>query len=170
MPPIIRSFSGRYAALSPTFLSGFFFEGDEYQSAAAAFEAAKILNRADRVSFLAWNCKPWEARKKGKLIPPSWVRPDIALVQRDLMLAVQRAKFSWPATQNVLLGTSGSDLVYGNTVHDNYLGICSCREAPAAKRKCGIGRSCYGAGENILGKILMQVRQEFLGASLSVAS
>ncbi|MBB5330319.1 hypothetical protein HDF14_003954 [Edaphobacter lichenicola] len=37
MPEILRSFSGRYAALSPLFQSGFFFEGGEYQSAAAAF-------------------------------------------------------------------------------------------------------------------------------------
>jgi len=170
MPEIIRSFSGRYAALSPLFQSGFFFEGGEYQSAAAAFEAAKILNRADRVSFLAWNCKPWEAHRKGKMIPASWIRPDFDSVQPEVMLSIQRAKFSWPETQQILAATQSLQLVYGNLVHDNLWGICSCHEASASKRKYGVGRHCTGTGQNLLGNILMQVRQELTVAALATAS
>jgi predicted NAD-dependent protein-ADP-ribosyltransferase YbiA (DUF1768 family) len=170
MSAIIRSFSGRYAALSPTFLSGFFYDGDEYQSAAAAFEAAKIMNRADRVSFFAWNCKPWEARRKGKAIPPSWIRPDFDSVQADVMLAIERSRFSWPETQRVLLSTADADLVYGNVVHDNYWGICSCLHVAPSKLKYGIGRNCTGKGQNLQGNILMQVRRELLETKLPVIS
>ena len=170
MPEIIRSFSGRYAALSPLFQSGFFFEGGEYQSAAAAFEAAKIVTRADRVSFLAWNCKPWEARRKGKMIPASWIRPDFDSAQSDVMLAIQRAKFSWPETQQILVSTLGLQLIYGNLVHDNFWGVCSCHEVPDSKRKYGIDRYCNGTGQNLLGNILMQVRQELSVEALATAS
>lgn len=160
MPEIIRSFTGRYAALSSTFLSGFFFEGDDYQSAAAAFEAARIVNRADRVSFFAWNVKPWEAHRKGKAIPASWIRPDFESVQAEVMLAIQRAKFAWPETQKVILATGDAELVNGNVRHDNLWGSCACRETPASKLRYGIGRNCTGAGQNGLGRILMQIRQE----------
>lgn len=170
MSAIIRSFSGCHSALNLGFESGFFFEGDEYQSAAAAFEAARIQNRADRVSFLAWNCKPWEARRKGKAIPKSWIRPDFDKIQLDVMLSIQREKFKWPEAQRVLLSTLGFQLVYGNLVHDNYWGICSCHDAPASKRKLGISRNCNGIGQDVLGKILMQVRQEILDAAIPLAS
>jgi ribA/ribD-fused uncharacterized protein len=170
MPEILRTFSGRYAALSPMYQSGFFFEGGEYQSAAAAFEAAKITNLADRVSFLAWNCKPWEAHRKGKMIPASWIRRDFDSVQPDIMLSIQRAKFSWPEPQRLLASTPGVQLVYGNLVHDNFWGVCSCHEVSASKRKYGTGQHCNGTGQNLLGKILMQVRQELLAAALPIAS
>lgn len=170
MSAIIRSFSGRYAALSPTFLSGFFYEGDEYQSATAAFEAAKILNRADRVSFFAWNCKPWEARRKGRSVPPSWIRPDFGVVELEVMLAIQRSKFSWPEPQRVLLASAEAELIYSNASHDNHWGVCTCRDATPGKRKYGIGRRCTGEGDNFLGKILMQVRRELVASGCSVAA
>jgi predicted NAD-dependent protein-ADP-ribosyltransferase YbiA (DUF1768 family) len=170
MPVIIRSFTGRYAALSSTFLSGFFYDGDEYQSVAAAFEAAKIVKRADRVSFFAWNTKPWEARRKGKAIPASWIRPDFDLVQADVMLAIQRSRFSWPETQRVLVETGSAELIYGNVIHDNLWGICSCLHVAPAKLKYGIGRNCAGTGQNLQGRILMQVRQELLEAARPVIS
>ncbi len=170
MPAVIRSFSGRYSALNPTFKSGFFYDGDEYQSALAAFEAARILNRADRVSFVAWNCKPWEARRKGKAIPAAWLRPNFEEVQDDIMLEIQRAKFSWPEVRKVLLSTGGAELVYGNYIHDNYWGTCLCHEAPASKLKYGIGRHCTGNGDDRLARILMRVRQDLLDAGKPVES
>lgn len=170
MPQIIRSFSGRYAALGPMYQSGFLFEGGQYQSAVAAFEAAKIVNHADRVSFLAWNCKPWEARRKGKMIPASWIRPDFDSAQCDVMLSIQRAKFSWPDPQRILISTVGLQLIFGNLVHDNFWGACSCHGVPDSKRKFGRGRHCNGTGQNLLGNILMQIRQEMLNVPLAIAS
>ena len=161
MSPSIESFTGRYAALSPTFRSAFFFESDSYLSAAAAFEAVKIAKRADRVSFTGWNCdKPWMARTMGKRIPAAWIRKDWAQVEDLVMLEIQRSKFSWPDLRKVLLATSNCPIIYGNTHHDNRWGQCLCRTSPPAKLKCGVGHSCTGRGQNKLGEILMRIRQE----------
>ena len=168
---VIDSFTGRFSALSLIYRSGFFFEGDEYQSAAAAFEAAKIANRPDRVSFIGWNCKPWNARKMGKGIPAYWVRPDWTdiEVQEAVMLEIQRSKFSWPLLHDVLLSTGDSPIIYANVAHDNLWGVCHCNTAPVATRKYGVGVRCAGTGENRIGEILMQVRHEFRCSSLSIA-
>jgi ribA/ribD-fused uncharacterized protein len=160
MPQTIDSFTGRYAAFSLFYRSGFFFEGDEYQSAAAAIEAAKIFNRPDRVSFIGWNCRPWKARTLGKGIPTYWIRPDWKKVEPTVMLEIQRSKFSWPDARDVLLSTEDAELIYGNVCHDNFWGVCKCRSVPTAQRKYGIGARCTGAGEDKLGRILMQVREE----------
>jgi predicted NAD-dependent protein-ADP-ribosyltransferase YbiA (DUF1768 family) len=170
MSQVIKAFSGRFALLGPLALSGFFYEGDEYQSVAAAFEAAKIANRADRVSFQAWNCKPWEARKRGKSIPRVWMRPDFQGAEERILLAIHRSKFSWPEPQKVLFATQSAELIYGNISHDNHWGVCQCRDVPPSQRKYGLGRSCSGAGANLVGKTLMRVREELLIAARSRAS
>ncbi len=169
MPAFIDSFTGPYAALSLTHRSSFFFEGDQYLSALAAFEAAKILNRRDRISFIGWNCaKPWKARTLGKNIPACWTRKDWGdiAVQIAVMLDIQRSKFSWPDTQKVLLATGDAALISANICHDNVWGICSCRSIPDTQRKHGIGIRCTGEGQDLLGHILMQVRAEIQSASL----
>ena len=163
MPSIIESFTGKYAFLSPIFRSAFFFENDQYNSPAAAFEAAKILSRPDRVSFIGWNIQPWKARRLGKNIPTSWMRPDWDAVQLDIMLDIQRSKFSWPVLRELLLATEDAQLVHGNTCHDNFWGVCQCQTLPVSKQKYGVSPRCTGDGRNRLGLILMQVRQEIRG-------
>ncbi len=160
MPQVIDSFTGQYAALSLIHRCGFFFEGDEYHSAAAAIEAAKILNRPDRISFIGWNCKPWKVRTMGKGISAYWIRPDWKIAEEPVMLEIQRSKFSWPDMRKVLLSTEDAELIYGNVCHDNIWGVCKCRTVPPAQRKYGIGARCTGAGDNRLGRILMRVREE----------
>lgn len=50
--------------------------------------------------------------------------------------------------QQKLLDTGNTILIYGNTVHDNSLGTCYCTECS------------HGTSENLLGKILTEVRDE----------
>jgi predicted NAD-dependent protein-ADP-ribosyltransferase YbiA (DUF1768 family) len=169
MPISIDSFTGPYAALSLIHRSAFHFEGDEFLSALAAFEAAKIANRRDRVSFIGWNCpKPWKAGALGKNIPARWIRPDWddVGVQFAVMLEIQRSKFSWPDTQAVLLATGEADLISTNVCHDNIWGVCKCRSVSDARRKYSIGIRCTGVGEDRLGDILMKVRDEYNLASI----
>ncbi len=156
----IQWFVSDYTFLNLTFRSAFYYEDDSYLSAAAAFEAAKIINRRDRVSFCGWNCKPWLARKLGKGIPRYWIRPDWDAVQFDIMTEIQRSKFSWPDLRKKLVATADAQLVYGNNFHDNLWGTCMCQSLPAGKLKYGINPHCAGTGANWLGKILMLVRQE----------
>ena len=160
MPPIIQSFTAKHAFLSPLFRSAFYYDGDQYNSPAAAFEAAKTLRREDRVSFVGWNCVPWNARKLGKNIPKSWMRPDWDAAQFDIMLEIQRSKFSWPILREKLLATDDAQLLHGNAFHDNVWGICLCQSLPAGKQKYGVSSRCAGDGGNRLCLVLMQVRQE----------
>ena len=55
-----------------------------------------------------------------------------------------------PDLMKKLLATGDAKLVEGNTWHDNYWGICRC----GSRDKCG-------TGSNMLGKILMQVRDTY---------
>lgn len=58
-----------------------------------------------------------------------------------------RQKFKDPALKEMLISTGKEDLVEGNNWHDVYWGICSCPK-------------CDGKGQNNLGKILMEIREE----------
>jgi ribA/ribD-fused uncharacterized protein len=162
MPPSssIQSFTEKFAFLGQFYKSGFYYGHDVYQSAAAALEAAKIVNPPDRVSFMGFNCKPWNARRLGKGTPQYWMRPDWALMEPEIMLEIQRSKFSWPDLRNLLLATGDVQLINENAAHDNYWGVCQCQKLPTEKQKYGLGARCKGDGTNRLGKILMQVRQE----------
>ena len=63
------------------------------------------------------------------------------------MLEALRTKFSIKGLKEKLLATGDEELVEGNFWHDNFWGVCSCS-------KCG------NKGQNKLGKLLMQVREE----------
>jgi ribA/ribD-fused uncharacterized protein len=74
-------------------------------------------------------------------------RDDWDEVKTKVMLDVVRIKFSNPILRKMLLETGEEELVEGNHWHDNFWGSCRCE-------KCG------SSGQNMLGKILMQVRTE----------
>ncbi len=68
-----------------------------------------------------------------------------------IMLPLLRVKFEYSPLQEWLLATEGLELVEGNVWHDNYWGDCFC------------GRSeCQERGLNMLGRLLMQIREELL--------
>jgi predicted NAD-dependent protein-ADP-ribosyltransferase YbiA (DUF1768 family) len=136
------------------------YDGDEYLCAAAAFEAAKIANRRDRVSFIGWNVLPWAVPRLARNIPKNWVRTDWSAVQHDIMLEIQRSKFSWPELRARLADIGDAELVYGNINHDNVWGVCMCQSVDPLKRIRGLNPLCTGHGSNHLGHILMRVAQE----------
>lgn len=76
----------------------------------------------------------------------------------EVMLWLLRQKFAQGSElAQKLLGTGDEMLVEGNNWHDRYWGVCSCRR-------------CSSCGENVLGVLLMQVRDELLGADVWDAS
>jgi len=81
--------------------------------------------------------------KKEPNLPENWRE-----ISYGIMLEIIRAKFSLPEMKEKLLATGEAELVEGNNHHDNLWGDCACSRC-AAK-----------AGQNRLGKILMQVREE----------
>lgn len=139
----IVSFRGRFDFLSNFYEAPILYGGIRYGSGEAAFQAQKCQTEAERLAFQ--DLRPGQAKKAGRKVP---LRPDWEQVKVGLMLAIVRAKF----TQNgelarKLLETGDRPIVEGNTWGDTCWGV-DVRT---------------GRGENHLGKILMQVREELRG-------
>lgn len=108
------------------------------------FQAAKTDNPKEVARVMAART-PAEAKRLGSGVT---LRLDWTQVREHVMLGLLRRKFapgSELATQ--LLATGDEELVEGNTGHDQTWGCCDC-----SRHK--------GTGRNLLGKLLMQVRQE----------
>jgi len=141
--PITR-FSGNYRFLSnfhavdPTVLWG-------YPTIENFFQAMKTTNVDRRQPFK--DCTPGQAKRLGRRLT---LRADWEDLKDEVMLAGLRAKFSLPHFQKLLLDTGDEILVEGNVWHDNYWGDCVCTDQP----------NCQADGKNMLGKLLMQVREE----------
>lgn len=131
------------------FLSNFYpvtvtFEGEAYAAVEDAFQAAKTLDPTER-KFIQLCQTPADARKCGRKVT---LRSDWNAIKVDVMLNLLRQKFSYPTLKAKLLATEDAVLVEGNTHHDNFWGNCTCRKCVEIE------------GQNQLGKLLMQVREE----------
>ena len=56
--------------------SPFIWDGDWYNSAAAAFHASKLESRTARIPFIKYNRKPWQANQIGSQIREWDMRPN----------------------------------------------------------------------------------------------
>ena len=134
----IDSFDGIYGFLSNMDLVPIFYEGYWYPSLEHAYQASKTTNLNHRLSVLNQST-PWQAREMGKAID---LRGDWDIIKVPMMLAFLRQKFANIELQVKLLQTGDAILIEGNQWKDTYWGICN------------------GVGSNILGQLLMQVRDE----------
>lgn len=124
------------------FLSNFWpctvtYDGLTFSNVEAAYHAAKCADPADRAQFVKLSAPA--AKERGSVIA---MRGDWDAVKRDVMADLLRQKFSDPALRRLLVQTGGCEIVEGNSWNDQFWGVCN------------------GAGENNLGKLLMQVRHE----------
>lgn len=140
----IDCFDGRYRFLSNYYESPFVLHGIEYQSVEHFFQAAKALSADDHDRIVAAPT-PGKAKRLGKSVT---LRPDWEEVKEDVMMQGLREKFKIPELREKLLATGDQELIEGNIWHDNIWGDCRCS-------KC-----CSTKGQNKLGKLLMQLRQE----------
>jgi ribA/ribD-fused uncharacterized protein len=139
----ILTFFGPYRFLSNFWLSQLMWDGIVWPSSECAYQAAKSLDRDIRLTFATKT--PLEAKRAGKAIA---MRDDWDAVKVQIMYEIVHAKFSQnPLLKQQLLDTGNVILEEGNSWGDRTWGIC-----PAGS----------GIGRNELGKILMQIRQEFL--------
>ena len=76
------------------------------------------------------------------------IRKDWEEVKEQVMYKALVEKFSIPELQKALLATGDEELIEGNYWHDNTWGDCYCDRCKDIK------------GQNLLGKLLMQVRDE----------
>ena len=133
---MIKHFNRKYFFLSNFYECPVFYEGLVYNSTEAAFQAAKILY--GREYFTRMN--PPAAKKEGRRVD---LRDDWEDVKMGVMYDVCYAKFAYnPELKKKLLKTGDKHLEEANHHGDMIWGTVD------------------GEGENNLGKILMQLRQD----------
>jgi len=125
------------------FLSNFYsstvsFEGKLYPTVEHAYQAAKTTDPQIR-EMIRKARGPGEAKKLGQGII---VRNDWHDVRLSIMRSLIKEKFFNPFLTHRLLNTGESQLILNNKWNDRFWGVCR------------------GEGENWLGKILMEVRED----------
>lgn len=141
-PEIIHEFQGFYRWLSNFWKVPVEMDGMIYPSVEHAYQAAKTFDQSARLSIQALY-KPGDAKRAGRRVT---LRTDWEKVKLDVMLALLRNKFLDKNLREKLLATGDSMLIEGNTWGDTFWGMCG------------------DSGENHLGRLLMQVRDEIRGA------
>lgn len=124
------------------FLSNFWSE-DGLRPVEYAYQAAKTDDPAEK-RWILESDSPGEAKRRSRKVT---LRKDWDAIKVAVMFQLLREKFTHPSLCAKLLATGDEELVEGNRWHDNFWGVCHC------------GR-CTDVGENMLGKLLMQVREE----------
>lgn len=135
---MIKEFAGKYEFLSNFWHSPFTYEGIVYPTNEHFFQAMKTLDWNER-NWIASAETPGIAKRRGRACT---LRSDWEKVKDEVMLTGLRIKFSNPALRTQLIMTGDEELVEGNWWGDTCWGVCN------------------GVGENRLGKLLMQVREE----------
>lgn len=135
----ILGFFKEYRFLSNFHLAVVKLDGLEYASTEHAYQAAKTLNLEEREA-IRLSTKPAEAKKLGQKVT---MREDWEQVKNSVMKDVVRQKFSdHQDLKEQLLATGDAYLEETNHWGDVYWGVCKDK------------------GQNWLGKILMEVREE----------
>lgn len=138
--PAITNFHGDNRFLSNFYPVVIEFDGSEYDSVEHAFQAAKTVNPDERVKFQHYGVTPAKAKAMGRTVS---LRRDWEQVKNTIMLDLLRLKFEkYSDLGRCLIATRNAELIEGNWWGDTYWGVCN------------------GEGENHLGKLLMQVREE----------
>lgn len=133
----ITTFQGQYRFLSNFYPCPVVLDGVTYPSVEHAYQAAKSLDHAYRLSLLTMTAG--EAKRAGKAVGrmrPNWEKGLKLSVMRMLL----RQKFRNPDLGKLLLDTAPFALVEENVWGDTFWGVCR------------------GKGHNHLGKLLMETR------------
>lgn len=136
---IIDKFSGKYIFLSNFWPAPVMLDSVLYPTVEHAYQAAK-RNDPDYRSYVLAAPKANIAKSRGRgKEGPDWYARN-KFVMKDLL----RQKFAEPSLRAKLLATGDVELIEGNYWGDIFWGVCD------------------GKGQNWLGKLLMEVRQEIL--------
>ena len=141
---MIDCFDGEFAFLSNFYEHPIQYQGIVYPTNEHFFQAMKSLKEDER-KMIAAAPTPGKAKRLGRAIT---LRADWETVKYDIMLLGLRLKFCDIELREKLRKTGDEMLIEGNYWHDNTWGDCSC---DACKDR---------PGRNMLGQLLMQVRNE----------
>lgn len=134
----ITVFSGEHRFLSNFYPSEVCYDGEQYRTVEHAYQAAKAIKSDDRLRVRDAS-SPAQAKRLGRTI---LLRKHWEEVKVHVMLQLLRQKFSAPVLKGALLDTGNAQLIEGNNWSDTFWGVCN------------------GVGTNVLGTLLMRVRDE----------
>lgn len=137
-PYIIGEFEGDYFFLSNFSPHPVHIDGVDFPTAEHAFQALKTDSEQERLSVRD-AATPSEAKRRGRKVT---LREDWDQLRIPAMHRVVRAKFENPELRRRLLATGDAQLIEGNWWGDQFWGVSK------------------GRGENQLGRLLMQLRDE----------
>lgn len=135
---VVKEFRGSHSFLSNFHPSTIIYEGLVFPTVENAYQAAKCFYKEDMVKFMV--CGPSRAKKLGREIInilPDWNERKVTIMRKLL-----EKKFAILELRQMLLATGTSTLEEGNYWGDTFWGICQ------------------GKGQNMLGKLLMEIRAE----------
>lgn len=136
---VIDNFDGQYEFLSNFYKSPFVFTGIKFFSVEHAFQCYKTIKNED-FNYVYESRNSYEAKKRGKSIK---LREDWESVKILIMEKLVFSKFNQNyEIYDKLIKTYPKILIEGNTWGDRFWGICN------------------HSGENMLGRILMKIRDE----------
>lgn len=133
------------------FLSNFYerrfiYDGLSYPTSEHAYQAQKTEDLQYRIK-IAEARTPHDAKKMGREL--ARLRPDWQHVKVEIMEDVLRAKFSTHSMKTMLMRTYPDTLIEGNDRGDTFWGVCN------------------GEGRNMLGQLLMKIREEMVRDDLA---
>lgn len=140
---VIRSFTGDYEFLSNSYRCITVYKGEKYNSVEHAFNAAKF-NDKDIRAIIQRQISPLEAREIANGKYQDQIREDWDEVKLSIMKELVRQKFQEKELREKLLKTGSKEIRNGNWLHETFWGIDIYQKR----------------GENHLGKILMEIREE----------
>lgn len=140
---MIAELTGKYRFLSNFWSCYVTYDGVQYPSVENAYQAAKCADPSQRKYFET--CKASEAKHRGKVVK---MRPDWDTAKVGVMASLLRQKFSAEPLRSLLLATGDEHIEEGNWWGDTFWGTCN------------------GIGENMLGRLLMDVRADLRRGAL----
>lgn len=148
----IGSFTEENAFLSNFWPVRVIYEGKVYPSVEHAYQAAKTIDNNQRALFLTYppsgiTMTAGQAKRAGKKIT---LRQDWEYIKINVMRELNYQKYEVPYLKEKLLSTGNKTLEEGNHWGDTFWGICK------------------GQGQNILGKLLMEIRDNIKQESVKV--
>lgn len=142
----IGPFRGTWRFLSNFWMCKIVFDGMNFPSSEHAFQAAKSLDATVRLEIAELET-PGHAKRYGRglVLPTDWEDTKYTMMKKIL-----RSKFTISKElHEKLIATGDRQLVEYNNWHDNEWGDCTCE-------------NCKGKiGKNLLGKALMEIREEY---------
>ena len=136
----IDRFSGEYAFLSnfyPSSVTDYIYTYPTVEHAYVAFKTIDV-GLKKKISEIPL---PGQAKKFGRKLQ---LRADWENIKVPVMILLLEQKFSIPELRQKLIETDGMELIEGNTWGDRFWGVCN------------------GKGENMLGNILMNIREKII--------